>query len=263
MKKPNPQAQLLDFKSFLEGHIPFTFIRFSDGEIEVLRNRYLELGDGMTIFRGQVSKNRFKNYDFKKFDPLHHQEVRSDLISSALFRGDNFYKGIPTRHNNALIDREFLVRLNGGFDNNLTFSDLFMNSNYDLFKTKIIPLFSLYKEIFVIANYRTRLVGPLKNATLVEIGDNFFSSYNETLHSVMSILIKAPSGSLILSSASSLSNIVGYKLYQINSKLTFLDVGTTLNEFLSLDNKTREYHGHKNLFKNFLYKNSKRYTIKW
>ncbi len=35
---PNSHEHLDNFKSFLETKTPFSFVRFSDGEIEILRN---------------------------------------------------------------------------------------------------------------------------------------------------------------------------------------------------------------------------------
>lgn len=128
---PNAIEHLDNFIKLLKENRPFSFVRFSDGEIEILRNRYLEIGRGKTVFRGREFKNTF---DAKKFDPRIHQNIRKDLLSSALFREKNFYKGIPT----ALKDREFLLRLNGGFDTNMTFSDLFLNSNYRKYRDEVV-----------------------------------------------------------------------------------------------------------------------------
>lgn len=261
---PNAVEHLDNFIKLLKEKKPFSFVRFSDGEIEILRNRYLEIGGGKTLFRGREFKNSFPDFDAKKFDPRIHQNIRKDLLSSALFREKNFYKGIPTAHNNAIKDREFLLRLNGGFDTNMTFSDLFLNSNYRKYRDEVVPLFEAFENIYVIANYRAKPIGILEKATHSHIPDNFFATYDNVVKDVFEQIKNLPDGSLILSSASSLSNILGFWLYQQNPTITFLDIGTSINDLLSLSHNTRAYHNEeKSFFQRIFYRSKKGYEIKW
>jgi hypothetical protein len=55
-------------------------------------------------------------------------------------------------------------------------------------------------------------------------------------------LINVPKSSLVLSSASSLSNILGHKLHTLRADLTFIDVGTSLNHLIGLGRSSRAYH---------------------
>ena len=130
---PCPIRHLDNFIELLKSKHPFTFIRFSDGETEILRNRYLQIGEGKIVFRGKTTKNVYPQFDSKKFDPLIHQNIRHDLLQAAMYRAEKFYKGIPTAHNKALKDREFMLRLNGGFSLEMTFSEE-MASLFDAFK---------------------------------------------------------------------------------------------------------------------------------
>lgn len=261
---PSANSHLENFTDFLERKKPFSFVRFSDGETEILHNRFLEINEGKTTFRGRTFENKFPAFDAKKFDPRIHQKLRSDLLESATFRSENFYKGIPTSHNNAIADREFMLRLNGGYSTNMTFADLFLNSNYQNYRSNLVPLFGTFEKIYIIANYRSKPVGELRKSTLIEVPDNFFSCYDETLSHVMEKLILIESNALVLSSASSLTNIVGYKLFNERSDLTFIDIGTSVNDLLSLDSRTRSYHAVQgNILNNIKYRLSKGYKIKW
>ena len=261
--EPSGIEDLNRLNSLLTKREPFTFVRFSDGEIEILRNRFNSICFGKTFFRGKIFTNNFPVYDEKTFDPAHHLELRRDLLAVACFSEKNFFKGIPTSHNNALIDREFLVRLNGGMSRFITFSDLLMNSNYNDFLKNTVSLFDHFKNIYVIANFRAKLKGILSNGIHCVIGDNLFMNYEETLAKVLHDLIDAPKGSLVLSSASSLSNIVGMKIFQSRSDITFIDVGTSINHLLSLSSKTRAYHSNKLDFYGLKNKISRDYKIKW
>ena len=238
----NAKTKLLELYDKLLTKECFTFIRFSDGEIEILKNRYCEIRDGYTVFRGRKFKNNFPIYDEKLFDPLLHDDLRMHLLESAFFRGHNFFKGIQTSHvPNGILDRNFLLRLNGGLDQNITFSDLFINSNYTLYLNKILPILSNFNSIFIVANENAIPIGQLSHAKMVPIPSNFFNSYNKVLSECYAALVNAPEGSLILSSASSLSNVLGYKLYEVRKDIFFIDIGTSLNHLLSLSTTSRSY----------------------
>jgi len=240
---PTGDRDLERFEEFVKARRPFTFVRFSDGEIEILRNRKLIIAGGVTEFRGKIFSNQFPEFDQKRFEPSESKDLRRDLLASAMFRDVAYFKGIPTKHNNALNDREFMLRLNGGFSPQMTFSDLFLNSNFLLTRSKFFPfLVSSFEDLFVIGNWRCTLKDYLQKGELVEIPDDFFSSYKQTLDSVLAALQDAPERALILSSASSLSNIVGHRLRVSRPDLTFLDIGTLLNDLLGLPLSTRTYH---------------------
>lgn len=240
--KPNALSTLRHFGHMLREHRPFCFVRFSDGEIEILRNRYLEIADRRTRLEGQAWSNHFPRYNIKEFNPKVYGKLRSDLLESATRRLKNYYKGVPTFHNRAVEDRDFLVRLNGGMSEFVTFADLLINSNYARFRDEIVPLFPDYDELLVIANYRARPVRQLGRARHISIGDNFFANYEDVRREVLAAVLSAAPGALVLSSASSLSNILGYQAYANRPDLTFIDIGTSLNDLLSLDARTRTYH---------------------
>ncbi|XPV69602.1 MAG: hypothetical protein ACNI25_03295 [Halarcobacter sp.] len=262
-KVPDAIEHLNIVKTKLLNKEPFVFIRFSDGETEILKNRYLEIKPGKTIFRGKEIKNNFPEFDSKRFDPSIHQNIREDLLLSAKFKEKNFFKGIPTSHNKANDDKEMMLELNGGFSENITFADLFLNSNYEKYLNEIVPLFESFENIVVIANYRAKPIGILKYAKHIEIPDNFFANYDDVVVDVMEQLKGIEDNSLVLSSASSLSNILGHKLFLTNKSVTFLDIGTSINSLLSLDDKIRSYHKQKNKsFFRKIFKKSKD-TIKW
>lgn len=240
---PTGHGDLDRFERLVLERSPFTFVRFSDGEIEVLRNRKLVINCGVTEFRGKLFSNQFPEFDQKHFDPMRGQDVRSDLLASAIFCDSGYFKGVPTRHNNALCDREFMLRLNGGFTPQMTFSDLLLNSNFLRARERFFPLLAAsFEDLLVVGNWRCELKGYLGKGRLVPIPDDLFSKYRQTRDSVQAALEVAPASALILSSASSLSNVLGYRLRISRPDLTFLDIGTVLNDLIGLPLRTRAYH---------------------
>lgn len=258
------------FEEFIRKKKAFTFVRFSDGEIEILRNRRLVIADGITEFRGKTFRNSFLDFDKKTFCPENGGAIRKDLLASAMYKNNDYYKGIPTAHNNAIDDREFLLRLNGGFTQQMTFSDLFFNSNFMRARLDFFPaILEQFSDFFMVGNWRCRLSGILSKGNLIKIPDNFFSSYKDTLKTVLSKLILAPESALVLSSASSLSNVLGYKLYQHRPDITFLDIGSGLNDLIGLSSGKRAYHKliHSRKLRERLaawrYRWNREYQLKW
>ena len=249
----------------LKNEKPFCFVRFSDGEISILRNNYLEITEGVTHFRGRTFKNNYKKHDIKKFDPILNQEIRGDLLSSAIFRKKNYFKGVPATHNNQVEDRDFMIRLNGGMTEEITFADLLMNSNFLDFNNKMLPVILKKKNLAVIGNFRGKLNRTIAHAKYIPIQDNFFENYFATLNSVVNKINLLPEKSVVISSASSLSNIVGWKIFSIRPDITFIDVGTTINSLIGIKGNFRYYHSllSDDPVKIAKYKRLKEYLIKW
>lgn len=242
--KPNRKEHFNYFINLLNSTKPFTFIRFSDGEVEVLRNRKLTILNKKTFFRGKAYSNDYPVMDTKKFDPLIDQKFRMDLLESCIFKSEFYFKGIRTfsiNDSESIIDREFLLRLNGGFDNYITFSNLLINENYLLFRSKMFPLIlKKFKNIVVVSNWRSKI--KFECYEHIKVCDNFIKNYENEFNNILNLLLNIPDYSVVLCSASSLTNILGHKLFLLRPDLTFLDVGTSINDLLSLESNTRVYH---------------------
>jgi hypothetical protein len=261
---PSAENDLQRLIILLKNEEPFCFVRFSDGEICILKNIYLEIKEGITIFRGRTFKNNYKKHDIKKFDPILNQEIRRDLLSSAIFRKKNYFKGVPATHNNQIEDRDFMIRLNGGMTDEITFADLLMNSNFLDFNNKMLPII-FKKKIAIIGNFRGKPDKTIAHAKYIPIQDNFFENYVETLNSIVDKINLLPEKTVVISSASSLSNIIGWKIFSIRPDITFIDVGTTINSLIGIKGNYRNYHSllSDDPVKIAKYKRLKEYSIKW
>ena len=263
VRKPCAKKDIEKIINYLKNRKNFCFVRFSDGETEIIRNRYLKIGDGTTNFRGKIYKNKFKQFDSKEFNPLIHGEIREDLVISAIKNIPNYLKGMP--HKRSKLDRKLMVLLNGGIDQNITFADLLINSNYKKFREKVLPEFANFENVFLIANFRAKPKGILSKCTHIKVPDNFFADYKNVKCEILSKLKDIPQNSLILSSASSLSNIIGYEIFSKRKDITFIDIGTAINDILSLDENTRGYHEayFSKGIKSFLRKIRPSFHIRW
>ena len=93
-----------------------------------------------------------------------------------------------------------------------------MNSNYKYFRTEILPLFKNFNNKYLIANFRCKLNRELQVIHL-KIEDNF-SNYKFTKSRLMKLLKNIPKQSLIISSASSMSNIIGFYIFKERPDVT-------------------------------------------
>jgi len=238
---PEPRAHFDFFRKELTSKNPFTFVRFSDGEVEILNNHPLVISEGFVHWsKGSVNFS-YPVHDFKSFVPDRDTQLRADLLASAKHLSPTYFKGLVTRSNNAIRERDFLVDLNGGSTSNLSFCDLFINENYLRFLNVIMPIILESPEVFVVANFRANVGLVSRNWGHIPIPDNFFLDYESTFDEALGKLSAIPPNSLVLSSASSLTNILGYRLNLERPDVTFLDVGTSINHLLGLGASYRSY----------------------
>lgn len=255
--------------NLVKNQIPFTFVRFSDGEMEIIRNEKFFIGDRKINWRKGSYDHNYPNFDKKEFIPERDFKFRNDLLVSAYYKSFNYIKGIPASHNNALEDRDLMIKFNGDSVENLTFSDLLINHNFLKFRKKIFPLFLSYSNVFLLGNHRAKPELINMKWKLIPLQDNFFTEYDKTLDKSFSELIEIPSNSLVLSSASSLSNIIGEKLNKFRQDITFIDIGTSLHDLVGMEFGIREYqmvllpNSAKNILIKLRLKTQKNYRLKW
>jgi hypothetical protein len=196
-------------------------------------------------------------------------DLREDLIKSAKHKSNNYIKGIPTQHNGAVVDRNLMVDLNGGSEINLTFADLFVNQNFMKFRLRIVPLLVGASSVFYIGNFRATPANFCEAWKHIQVPDNVFQNYQLNKKILLESLVNAPINSILLLSASSLSNILAYELNLVRNDLTILDVGTSLHDLVGLQSGIREYHilletnEIKTIMRKYRYRLRKGYKLKW
>jgi hypothetical protein len=241
MEKPKAKRDFQELHSRFMNNIPTTFVRFSDGELEILRNNALSITDGVVRWRLGTLDGRYPQHDNKSFVPERDTLLRSDLIASARYKSNGYFKGIPVSSNQASMDRDFMIDLNGGNVEGLTFSDLFINENYLAFINEVLPLFLEKSNVAFVGNFRANLSQLSQKWSHVPIDDNVFPVYEALFPKLLKTLSEFDPGAVVLSSASSLSNTLGHQLHQARPDITFVDVGTSLNPFVGLGEATRAY----------------------
>ena len=239
------QDPFLDFQSInllLKLHRPFTFIRFSDGEMEIIHNSKLVIEEGSVEWRGGRNPASYPVFDNKTFLPDRDQDFRAALIQAAAFSANHYFKGIRTQGELGARDKSRMIELNGYKTDGLTFSDLLINQNWRSFLSTTLPLILNHKDVTFLGNFRARPKLLKASFGHIEIGDDVIPRFQGVMSRVMPNLETLPFASIVVSSASSLTNLAGHALFQIRPDITFIDVGTALNPFIGLEEGRREYH---------------------
>lgn len=263
------RKDLLTLVKALKEGVNFCFIRFSDGEMEIINNHELVIAKNyIKTSLGEVAFD-YPTYDYKSFLPERDKEFRLRLIESATYRAPGYLKGIRTKSNRGASDQAKMIKLNNNEIHNLTFTDLLINSNFKEFRKKMLPVMESRENIYVVANFRAEIPKAFKHGVIVPVQDNFVPNFKSQLDEVMHILGSVPKNSLILSSASSLSNLIGFEIWKLRQDVTFIDIGTAIHDKLGLGFGIREYQqvlektNIRNLHIKVKYFLSKGYRIKW
>lgn len=226
----NFKTDFVNLLNKLKNNEHFAFIRFSDGELFVLQNKKLQLNEFGTFVDDALCGPIYGKEDFKEFLPTEHQYFRNKLLDSFTHKQHNYFVGLSCPCCVGMSSFKWMKELRSNIDIETTWSNLFVNSNYPQFISDFLP--ELYKKkIVLICNENADLSkSKLSIVKDFRIGRNAMINnidlYKEIEEWIKNNNIK---DHVFCFSASSLTNITVYELFQKYSNNTYLDIGTTLN----------------------------------
>ena len=227
-----------DFEFFLDklkNNENFAFSRFSDGELYIMQNKELKIVNDHVRIGERVLPKGFSEQDHKHFNPNQHQKTRKLLIDSFKYKDEGYYKGISCRCCVGDASCDWMINLHGGDDDSLTWSNLWINSNYPQFIERVVPEI-IKQEVIFVCN---------EHADLTDTGFNVIRDYrcgsncivndlglaDKIVSDVLAYDIK---NKIFLFAASSLSNILIHKLWMTSKENTYIDIGTSLNHYIKM-----------------------------
>jgi len=222
----------------------FAFSRFSDGELRILQNletridnSFYQIGDT----KYQVAQNTYHPEDHKHWVPGEHEFYRTKLMEAFKHKQKNYFVGLSCRCCVGENDFNQQVDWRGGDDEFLTWSNLFVNSNYPRFMSEIVPIFKDFKVVYIV-NENAKLKNlPFKLEKDFRVGYNCIINNYDLIEEISKWIEENKiENYLFLFSASSLSNMMIHQLYSKFSNNTYMDIGTTLNWFLEMKG-SRDY----------------------
>ena len=217
--------ELIFFTELIECKIPFSFIRFADGENAILR--------GNTILASLDRWNWYPN----------NTKFRESLIkSSSICLNENCFIGLPCK-NWIDISKSILSFSNCTSTKYMTFTTLFVNKNYEYFKNWIIRFIKSSNrwKIILVAN---NIIN--KNITwaykFFPIPDHIVENFENISISLLPELanLSKQNNLIFFVSAGPAANIIVAYLSEINKNNIYIDVGSSI-EFLTKGYSTRLY----------------------
>lgn len=226
----------------------FAYSRFSDGELRIMQNIELKLSNNHYKIGNETGNVKYYSEDHKHFNPSEHQFYRDRLMESYKFKKDNYYVGLSCR---CCVTNEEFNQMCEWYEgdinsDNLTWANLFLNSNYSRFINEFVPLLKDKKVVYIL-NENGDINGlPFKVIKDFRVGYNCIINNYGLIEEVKTWIEENDiTNHVFLFSASSLSNFMIHQLFDFNEKNTYIDIGTTLNPFLKMKAR-RGYHNGNN-----------------
>jgi hypothetical protein len=217
----------------------------------------------MKIFKEEIQKlfNRLKSktsFSFSKYAdgewmamnqiPVFNGEFRSDTSEKSLksiqllrksfrYRHPDYYVGIscPCCQGQSHYD----MKMASGQDEvNLTFANIFVNSNYEFYKSNFIPEYKNW-SVNLIANEKSdisKLPFTVKRFYPIKV-----NAWVENLELIDELKKLNTKNELYLFSAGPFGNILAHQLWDNNNENTYIDIGSTLNPWLGFEGFKRGY----------------------
>ena len=215
----------------------FAFVRYSDGEVFVMQNKKVILGSEQ-VHVGDITYNfGYSSDDYKEFLPERDALVKDMLIESFSFEKKNYFVGAGCDNCTCAIG-EFIPWLREMYRNgreHWTTPNLFVNANYPLFINHYVPEFANHKVVMICSENASLGDLPFEVVKDFRVGQNCIINDHHLIDEIADwITSNRIEDHVFLFSASSLSEILIYKLFKLCDKNSYIDIGTTLHKWMGL-----------------------------
>jgi hypothetical protein len=191
----------------------FSFSKYADGEYEVLRNQTLTNCDNWT------------------FDSTNHSHVYDQLLDSFTYKDEGYYVGIscPCCQPRAAIDW-----MRDQVGQNMTWANIFVNSNYEYYVDKFLPEYKNH-DVILFSREDSKIHNlPFEIEEHVPITRTAFI---DNFDLVENFKVEDYNNKLFLFCAGPLGNMLAAKFWSKNKNNIYLDIGSTLNGYLTEPNR--------------------------
>lgn len=223
--------ELMKFTRMLRQREFFSFQRFADGESWILQGKKFKLGP-------KRKHHGYKNpEDWKSFDPVKNKIQMDHLYRALQFKRSDYYLGLlvgNSPENHALT--EWMLRQSGQDLSQVTFANLFVNSNYSFFLTEFLPEFQKWKIVIVCNKNSIIDTRILPNIVWrFDVGSNCIVEDFDLVRRIRDFVKdRNVKNHLFVFACSTLGNFCIRELAEIEPENMYIDCGSTLNPFLGL-----------------------------
>lgn len=214
------------FKDRIEDRENFTFSKYADGEWAVMEN---------------TSVNN-KEFWFEQ-NSIADEHKRNKLIESFQYQHENYYVGISCPCCQGIDVFNKMKSFSMQKDEKLTWANLWVNSNYQYFVEKVIPIFRRRNVILFCNRYGDIENLPFRPKLVIGVENNAWE-HNWSYIDLTKRLITEHEieNHIFLFCCGPFGNILAYELTKHNDQNTYLDIGSTLNPWLRSAGFERDYY---------------------
>lgn len=215
------------FWSMIDNNINFTFTRYADGEVMLM--------NGVPVKEGTQA------FNIDKWSaPVGMTKVGKELKESLNHTENNYYYAISSKTDN-ISDYSFLRNNIKQNDEKITFVNLWINANYN---KSIEKYNSLKRSVTLICNYKAKKENfPFEINRIIPFPNNCIEYWETSGDNFIEMLLAEvgdKQNELFFISCGPISEIIIDKLYRNNPNNTYIDVGSSIDEFVH-GYKTRPY----------------------
>jgi hypothetical protein len=205
--------------------------RYGDGELMIIE------GMGINLLNKGVGEFEFdpNNEVYKLSQKL--------LTESFTYHDDTYFVGVACRC--CVGDEKFIYMKNKSTqnDDNLTWANIFVNSNYNSFINELLPELK-NKDVIIVCHEKSdtkNLPFSIKDENVFKVKTNAWLHNLELINQLKNYIIENNiKNHVFLISAGPFANILVHQLHDFNKNNTYLDVGSTMDKYFNLP-ITRKY----------------------
>lgn len=207
------------FWKLIEEGLNVTFTRYADGEVMLMK--------GIPV---REDTQAFKVDNWKAPEGL--TRVGRELLETLNHTEMDYYYGISGKSDN-INDYNFLRGNIKQQDSHLTFVNLWINANYLRTKEKLV---NLKREVILICNKdATKRKFPFPVKSVSGFPNDCVRFWEDNFESYIEYLIQSygkEKDALFFISCGPVSEIIIHRLYQNNPNNAYIDMGSSLDEFI-------------------------------
>jgi|SRR5210317_260658 len=222
------------YTNLIKSDTNFAYARYADGEVQLMRGN--PIGNNSQAFMVD-----------KWSSPSGMTPIGEQLLESLNHSEENYHFAISGK-SDSISDYEFLTEKIP--NDNLTFANLWINSNYQKMKEFYN---SIEKDVYMICNHRAQPQNfPFNVKEIFPFPDDcisYFIDLGEDYITQLLDYVNQIENKLFLVSAGPVSEILIHRMYQSNPNNQYIDVGSSIDEFVH-GKMTRPYMNPQSIYAN-------------
>jgi hypothetical protein len=229
MRERDFNKELLFFLEKIKNNEHFSLSRWGDGELMILEKKFIDL-------------RNTKNGEFR-YDPnlIQYSKMWNKLMESYTHSFENYFIGIACACCVGQEKFEYMKKLSRQKEENLTWANIFVNSNYNTFIKLYSKEFENHNIIMVVNEKGDTNKLPFKVSKTYTVGtDAWFENYNLVDIIKKDILNNKINNTIFLFAAGPFANILTYELWDYDQSNTYIDIGSVYDVQLGMK-ATRGY----------------------